>query len=221
MESSLSKEKLSIYVTKQLNYFFPDEDSVTPDLILNLVGDAYERLEYCFEHINNKYFFNGKHTLFSHLHGDQYSMFLYMASRVAAHLMHDKGIAEKLFLLNKTLHGIDAYFEIELPPVFVFVHPVGTVLGRASYGNFFMAYQRCGIGSNHDMYPTISEFVTLRPGAAILGNSSVGRNCTIATESLLLDKNLPDNTLYIGNPRNFTVKAQADQPAIWRFPKSY
>ena len=39
---------------------------------------------------------------------------------------------DKLFLLNKALHGCDIYYEVALPSVFLLVHPLGTVLGRAS-----------------------------------------------------------------------------------------
>jgi hypothetical protein len=53
--------------------------------------------------------------------------------------------------------------------VFLLVHPLGTVLGRGNYSDFFVAYQRCGVGSNNEVYPTFGKHVTLRPGSAVLG----------------------------------------------------
>jgi serine O-acetyltransferase len=118
--------------------------------------------------------------------------------------------------LNKYLHGIDAFYEVELPDIFLFVHPLGTVLGRGTYSDYFLVYQRCGIGSNHDVYPVMKEFVTLRPGSSILGNCIVEENCTIAAGSLLLDKNLGENTLYIGNPRDYVIKTNSEILPIWK-----
>ena len=92
-------------------------------------------------------------------------------------------ICEKIFLLNKKLHSCDIFYEVKLPSVFLLVHPLGTVLGRGNYSDFFVAYQRCGIGSNHHIYPTLGKYVTMRPGSAILGNSKIGDNCQIAAES--------------------------------------
>jgi serine O-acetyltransferase len=93
---------------------------------------------------------------------------------------------------------------------------LGTVLGRGRYADFLIAYQRCGIGSNHDVYPQLGRHVSLRPGSAVLGNAQVGDNVTIAAESLVIDRDLPSNTLYIGNPRDFITKPRLTTESIWR-----
>jgi serine O-acetyltransferase len=105
---------------------------------------------------------------------------------------------------------------VELPSVFLLVHPLGTVLGRGNYADFFVAYQRCGVGSNHDVYPTFGRHVTMRPGSAVLGACKIGDHCQIATESLVLDRDLPDHTLYIGGPRAATLKRQDKPYPLWR-----
>ena len=200
MIRSLKDSELASYVARQLNNVFPDARPVADDDIRTILTPTMARTEHCFSHVDNKYFFDGRHAVFNHLHGVQYAMFLYLA----AHTAHRMGVADdipsKLFLLNKSLHGIDAYYEVDLPSVFLFVHPIGTVLGRGRYGDYFIAYQRCGVGSNHDVYPELGEFVTLRPGSSVLGRCKVGRNCTLAAGSLLLDTDLPDDTVYIGDP---------------------
>jgi len=96
------------------------------------------------------------------------------------------------------------------------VHPLGTVLGRGNYSDYFVAYQRVGIGSNHDIYPTLGAYVTLRPGAAVLGNSNIGEGCQIAAESLVIDRDLPPDSLYIGNPKTATIKPNAAHYPLWR-----
>jgi serine O-acetyltransferase len=213
---SLDPASLAGYITRQVNAFFPDGELARASDLLDLFPTVIERLDHCFSHVGNRYFFDGETPVFSHLHADQYAMLLYLASFAVGRTPGGRALATKLFLLNKVLHGIDAYFEVELPAVFLFVHPLASVLGRGTYGEFLLVYQRCGVGSNHGIYPTLGEYCTLRPGAAVLGNSRLGRNCTVATESLVLDRDIPSNSTYIGNPRDFVIRPSADLAAIWR-----
>jgi serine O-acetyltransferase len=96
------------------------------------------------------------------------------------------------------------------------VHPIGTVLGRARYEDFLLVYQRCGVGSNHDIYPTLGRHLTLRPGASVLGCGTVADRCTVAAESLVLDTDIPVDSLYIGDPRNHIIRPYGRVPRIWR-----
>lgn len=216
MRSSLDPHALAAYAAAQVNAMFPDPEMVQADDLRSAVDVALARLDHCFSHIDNRYFFDGERTVFNHLHGDQYAMWLY----ILANELHRQGgpasTCSKLFLLNKALHGLDAFYEVELPSVFLLVHPLGTVLGRGRYNDFFVAYQRCGVGSNNEVYPTFGRHVTMRPGSAVLGACTVGDGCQIATESLLLDRDLPDNTLYIGGPKTATLKRQDKPYPLWR-----
>jgi serine O-acetyltransferase len=213
---TLDHGSLASYVTRQVNRLFDDSQPVLEDDVRFLLPQVLSRLEHCFVHIDNKYFFDGSSAVFNHLHGDQYAMFLYLLCNAAYKAAAPSGLAAKLFLLNKSLHGIDAFYEVELPSIFLFVHPLGTVLGRGSYADYFLVYQRCGVGSNHDIYPTLGPYTTLRPGSAVLGQCTLGCNNTLASESLLLDHDLSDNCLYIGNPRDYVVRPIKEKPAIWR-----
>lgn len=216
VRASLAPVALARYVAAQLSVHFPDEDVVTADDLMPVMPRALERLEHCFSAIDNKYFFDGTQAVFNHLHGDQYCIWLYFLSNE----LHRQGggatTCSKLFLLNKALHGCDIFYEVDLPSIFLVVHPLGTVLGRGSYSDYFVAYQRCGVGSNHDIYPTFGKYVTLRPGAAVLGNCTIGDNCQIASQGLVLDRDVPANTLYIGNPKSAVTKPQIAHYPLWR-----
>lgn len=216
VSASLSPDALADFAARQLNAMFPDGDEVRPADLAPALPGALGRLEHCFSHIANKYFFDGRSAVFDHLHGDQYAMWLYLL----ANELHKRGgsaaACKKLFLLNKALHGCDLFYEVELPSVFLLVHPLGTVLGRGTYADFLIAYQRVGIGSNHDTYPTLGRHLTLRPGSSVLGNANIGDNCSIAAESLVLDRDLPPNSVYIGNPRDHLIRTQTHPQPIWR-----
>ena len=216
----LDEAALTAYVTGQLNAFFPDDRMVGPDSFRGLLPDLLDRIEHCFTRINNKYFQDADGALFDPLHGDQYAMFLYLAANAAYRAGAGDGLPSKLFLLNKALHGIEVFYEVELPSIFLFVHPLGTVLGRGRYSDHLLVYQRCGVGSNHECYPELGPYLTLRPGSSVLGKCRVGRNCTIAADSLLLDQDLPDQTVYIGNPRDHVTRPADSVVPIWRLPTS-
>jgi serine O-acetyltransferase len=206
MHSSLSKSDLAYYIDKQVSMFFPFDNDKNLSVLNKHIDLAFQRIEFCFSKINNKYFFDGTNSVFNHLNGDQYAIFLYYLSNTLFQLNQDSKLCSKLYLLNKALHGLDAFYEVQLPDIFMVIHPISTVLGRGKYDNYFIVYQRCGIGSNHNIYPTIGKYVTLHPGASVLGNSTINDNCAIASESFVLDKKIESNQIYIGNPKSYILK---------------
>ena len=216
VQTSLSPDALAGLAARQVDAMFPDGDEVQPADIRPAVAGAMTRLEHCFSHVENKYFFNGRQAVFDHLHGDQYAMWLYLLANELHKLGGPPSVCKKLFLLNKALHGCDIFYEVALPSVFLLVHPLGTVLGRGHYGDFLIVYQRVGIGSNHSAYPTLGRHLTLHPGSAVLGKSTIGDNCSIAAESLVLDRDLPPDSVYIGNPRDHLIRSRTHTSSIWR-----
>jgi len=213
---SLKENELAEYLSWQINMFFPSKKPVSANEILKVQNLALLRVEFCFSKVNVKYFFDGKNTIFNHLNGDQYSMFLYFMCHVAFKEFSDVDLASKIYLLNKSLHGIDAFYEVELPDVFVFIHPIGTVLGRASYKDFLVVYQRCGVGTNKGCQPDLGKYLTLHPGASILGDSLIGHNCSVASDSLIIDKSIADNKTYLGNPKKHYLISHHDINEIWK-----
>lgn len=213
---SLTQVQLATYVQGQVTGMFPDPQPVTVDDIQTVLSQVLTRLEHCFQAVDNKYFFDGQHAVFSHLHGDQYAVFLYMLSNELFRQGAPKDLCSKVFLLNKALHGCDMYYEVELPSIFLVVHPLGTVLGRGQYSDYFVAYQRCGVGSNRDIYPTFGQHVTLRPGAAVLGSSAIGDHCQIAAETLIIDQDIGDNTLVMGPSGARRIKPNPAPYPLWR-----
>lgn len=217
LDSSLTADELARLVKGQIDHLFPDPNPANLALLKQGVERALPRLEHCFSRLNHKYFFNGKHSVFDHLHGDQYAMWLYFLSNELYRMDEDGlGIAKKLYRLNKSLHGCDIFYEVELPEIFLLTHPLGTVLGRGHYQDYLSVYQQCGVGANYDVYPSMGKFFTLRPNSFILGNSQVGDNVTLAANALLIDKNIASNTVYFGDPKDNFTREQTDILAIWR-----
>jgi serine O-acetyltransferase len=214
MQTTLAPNELGQYIIRQLDTFFPDGSSTSS--LREHIGPTLERLEYCFDRIKAKYFRVGGSSCFNHLHGDQYSMFLYILSNEMYRDVEDISVCEKLFGLNKLLHGIDCFYSIKLPSVFLFCHPVGTVLGKAKYGDFFLVNQNCTVGSNHDTdYPVIGRNVSLYKSASVLGRSNIRDNCKVAADSTVMDQDVPENSIYIGNRSAFTIKSLVKNDIVW------
>ncbi|MHC1759638.1 MAG: serine acetyltransferase [Negativicutes bacterium] len=220
MKLSMGQDELRDYVICQLRTFFPDKNSNINELG-RFWDTTLQRIEYCFSKVNSKYFWDGNNVFFNHLNADQYAMFLYFLSNTLYRNNSDATLCTKIYQLNRYLHSIDVYYEVELPEIFLFVHSIGTVLGRAQYSNYFIAYQRCNVGGsiskeNLLIYPEMHEHVTLHPGTSVLGQCIVGRNSTIAAGSLLLNRNLDQNSLYIGNPRDYIIKNRETPHYAWK-----
>lgn len=204
MKLSLPAAELTAYVSRQIEGFFPDGQGVG-DLPRFLPG-ALERLEHCFHRIGVKGYRDDDGPRFNHRHTDQYAVFLYYLANTAHRLAPGHPIAEKAYALNKALHALDAFFEVELPAVMLLVHPVGTVLGRGTYADYFCSYHNCTVGANFkDEYPIFKPGIVMYSGARIVGRTTVGANTFIGTGTIVRDAGvLPDDSVLFG------VTPQAD-----------
>ena len=108
-------------------------------------------------------------------------------------------IADKAYALNKALHALDAFYEVELPDVFAVQHPVGTVLGRATYSDYFICYHNCTVGANLDNdYPAFGRGVVMYGGSRVIGKTVIGDNSFVSTGAIVIDggKCEPDSVLH-------------------------
>jgi serine O-acetyltransferase len=218
---SLQKARLVKYVQSQLTSLFPDGHATAS--IESCMDETLERLGKCFSEIADRCFWKGGETSFNHLHSDQYAMFLYLLSNTLYHKNENQNICEKIFFLNKALYGIDAFYEVELPSIFVFCHAGGTVLGRAQYSDYFLVYQQCTVGSaraaekaGRGLFPVLGRHVSLYAGATVLGNCLIGDNCKISTQSVIVNKRLKPNTIYRGTPQSFETVTFPFPDNIWK-----
>jgi serine O-acetyltransferase len=203
MRSALGLPELSAYVARQATQFFPDAE-VRPEALSPYVGPALERLAACLGAFLERHLRGA--AAFDHLHTDHYAAFLYLLANTLHRRGGDRALATKLYALNKALHALDVYFEVELPEVFYFQHPVGTVLGRARYGNFLVVYQRCTVGGKDGAYPTLGEGVVLYGGSVLVGGCRVGSNVALSAGALVIEQDIPDNSVVFGASPALTVK---------------
>lgn len=199
----ITAEQLCAFVSRQLAHFFPDPDPIGPDALSPYMKRALERTAACFSNIGKGKFQSGGTAFFNYRHPDHYAMFLYLLANTVFLESGDERIAFRLYYLNKALHALDAFYDVTLPETFQFMHPTGTVLGHASYGNYFSVYQNCTVGSDeHGNFPSLGEAVILYAGARVIGKCRIGNNVVFGTNVLVISRDVPDDKIVIaGDPR--------------------
>lgn len=198
MRSSLSHNELAAYVAAQVTAYFPDGRDVTQSDLAPWISAAWPRLEHCFLHIRRKYFYEDNKPVFSHLHTDHYAMFLYLVSNTIHRGGGPVQFAEKMYYLNKALHGLDCFYSVALPEIFLFIHPVGTVLGNAHYEDYLIAYQNVGVGANENgVYPSLGKGVVLFAKTTLLGDCTVGDNSVFGACAFTINSNVPANSTVV------------------------
>jgi serine O-acetyltransferase len=199
---SLDDDALEAYLGRQLAAHFPDE---TPLRLHGVVREAAERARVCFAGIRHPAFGDGDTVIFDHLHGDQYTMFLYYASHTAF-AGGDLGLAKKLFLLNKALNGFFCMYDTVLPPVMFLNHVLGTVIGRGTYGNYLLVTQNVTFGKDRDAAPVVGEGVIVYGGALIAGATTIGDRSVIAANAALRDADVPAGSVVAGSSPELTIR---------------
>lgn len=124
------------------------------------------------------------------------------------------------------MHAIDWFYEIELPIHFLCEHPLGSVLGKAQYGDYFLIYQGITVGGSIKnqilYYPSIGNHVVLFANSSILGKSIIGDNVIISAGTKIVNDTVPSNSIVFGESPNLIIKERQEKEiasmidAYWR-----
>jgi serine O-acetyltransferase len=204
------RTELQRLVEKQIDnlFFIRKEERV---MLARSVDIALDRCEYCFSHTRNKYYRQQGQVYFNPFHSGQYSIFLYFVANSVLHLAEDNNtLADRVYYLNKCLNCLDIFYEVNMPKVFFLDHPVGTVLGRAVYGEYFRVTQLCTVGNNKGIYPVIGKNVKMMTGSTVLGSCTIGDNVIIAANSYVKDIDIPSCSIVFGSSPNLIMKRKEE-----------
>lgn len=177
--------------------------------------DALLKCDDNFQLSGNKYFTRQQDVIkvpyFNPFHSVEYMIFLYYL----AHLIYKKGsttpICDKLYYLNKMLNSVDLFYAIELPAHFSAEHPVGSVMGRAKYGDNLYFYQNCTVGGvetkdGSEVYPVLGDNLLMCANSAILGNCHIGNDVKLGAGAIIKNQDVPNNSLVFGQSPNLIIK---------------
>lgn len=115
-------------------------------------------------------------------------------------------MCDKIYALCKVMCGADLFYQVDLPEIFTFDHPFGSVMGRASYSNYFDFNQGCTVGNNHGVYPEFGESVFMLSNSKVIGNTIIGDNVIIGANAFVKDEVIPSGSLVFGSSPNLVIK---------------
>ena len=198
--------QLQQYIGKQLDFFSVSRVKLEEKEI----QVALQRMNFCLSHIRSKYYTSNSFTIEEVHDTSKYGIFLYYLANTLFRFNKIE-LATKVFALNKMLHGFDIYYELELPEVFNMVHPVGTVLGRARYSNYFCVYQHCTVGGYHNGqdidYPNFEGGggIIMYCGATVIGKCNIGENVIFGANTFVINADIPSNSVVVGQYPNIRI----------------
>lgn len=126
----------------------------------------------------------------------------------------DIAAAEHLYRGLRRDHSIELFYEIQLKLPTKFVHPIGSVLGRATYAAHLVVYQGVSVGSTVDNErPTFTGPCVLFPHSGVIGPVTVGKNVWITAGTIV--QALPGKPTHI--PDNMLVYHRSDRTHGFRY----
>ena len=210
------QEEIFSILLHQLKQHWIDIDE---KVIRSSIPGAIKAVEDNFIGLPNKRFFCDGRVQFSPYMSVQWMIFLYRL----AHEIYKNGKtdtpkeADQIYYLNKIMHSNDWFYAVNLPTHFLCEHPLGSVLGRPQYGDYFFVYQGTTVGGGGNRsrgqlyYPVIGDNVILFANSTVLGNTHIGNNVVVSAESYIINEDIPDNCIVFGRSPNLIVKSKTEE----------
>jgi len=192
-------------VFKQLQIFKLTKSE--EELIKFSFDDAKRRVEYCFINTNNKYYNKEGKAFFNPFHSGQWCIFLYyLSNTIFKSNNENKIVCDKIYYLNRMLNSCDLFYEVILPEIFHLDHPLGTVIGRGIFSDYFSFGQGCTVGNNKGIFPKFGKNVKMLSNSKVIGDSIIGDNVIISANTYIKDTNIANNSIVFGSSPNLVIK---------------
>ena len=100
-------------------------------------------------------------------------------------------LAKLITWINFYLYGVEISSRCDIGPYFYMPHAAGTVIGATAIGQYAVVYHQVTLGAKTIQFadegrPTIGDRVVIGTGAIVLGNITIGNDCRIGANSLVL-----------------------------------
>lgn len=137
-----------------------------------------------------------------------------------AHKLHSKGFfrtSRVLMGISQILTGVDLHPGAKVGRRVFFDHALGIVIGETTeIGNDVLIYQGVTLGGvslerGVKRHPTIKDGAVVGSGAKILGNITIGKNCRIGSNSVVI-RSVPDESTAVGIPARVIDKGRDKNP---------
>lgn len=223
MKDAFGAKETYHILLRQLNLFWPTK---TDAQLLVDVEYAINRTKEGWNESTRLYYLNNG---FSVLNTAVYSVFLYYLGHEIGTRKEAGGdnieFADKLYYLNKMMNSVEWYWNIKLPKHFIVEHPIGSVLGKGVYGDYFSIYQGVTVGERLSRdkvdWPRIGHHVTMFANSSVIGNCNIGNWVIVSANTYILNQNVPDCSIVFGSSPNLIVKTYDEDRIKEYFVKSW
>ena len=127
------------------------------------------------------------------MNSDQYSQYLWFLVNSLWRISENKGICDKLILLNRALNSVWISYKNNLPDIFLLTHPLGTILGNANYSDFLVVLQNVTVNTSSNLH--IGKGCYLAAGAKIIGEEEVGDMVSVGVDACVYKTAVPSQSL--------------------------
>ena len=215
MNTKIETDQIKSLLLHQLHNHWIDVDE---SIIEDALPEAISLIRKGFSNLPSRRFFDGENVVFSPYMSVQWMVFLYRISHVI--YLHSRGgnvpkEADQCYYLNKIMHSNDWFYAIDLPTHFQCEHPLGSVLGRAKYGEYLFVYQGTTVGGNRSKgklyYPSLGNNVTMFANSSIIGDARIGNNVIVSAETYIINDIVPDNCIVFGKSPNLVIKTKSEE----------
>ena len=205
-------------ILKQLNLYWPTE---VDNRFKNDVQMAIQRTKRSYDDSTRLYYLSDG---FSILNTSVYSVFLYYLAHIVGR-RGDKELADKIYYLNKIMNSVEWYWNIELPEHFIVEHPIGSVLGKAEYGDYFSIYQGVTVGERLKgdivSWPKLGNHVIMFANSSVIGDCNIGNWVIISAESFIKNEDIPNCSVVYGKSPELVIKQYEKEEIKKYFIKSW
>lgn len=209
---------LTEYICHQLAHIVPHPESSSSDkeVIERYIEQATKRFRQCALGITS--FSNNPDP--DPWHIQKYPVFLYFLAR-SIHEAEESDVyrlKDRLYCLNKALHGCSLYYRVKLPNVFLVSYASGVILGNCVYGENLLAYQGVTVGGYRSKAPVLGNNIVLMPNAVISGSTVLGNNVVVSSGVRVINQIIPDNSVvFEGSTKELSVKSTSSTEYIETF----
>lgn len=209
----MDRQRIGDYIIRQVEQFLVFKDEGFEECLWQVIDSALERFELCYRNRIQKY----SPGNFPCYNADAYVGLLYLVSNEIWRRYGNHEFAEKIYLLNRYINSVDIFYNRNLPSEFLLNHPLGTILGDATYGERFVAFQGVTVGGNSQFeLPEIGEGVVLYAGAKVIGRSKIGKGCQIGAGVTIYNEDIDaGSTVVLDRSVNRVFLTKDDYQAIF------
>ena len=120
-------------------------------------------------------------------------------------------LCDMIYGISKAFSSADILYEVDMPDIWFFDHPQGSVMGRAEYGDYFTFSQGCTVGNNKGKFPVFDKHVSMLSNSKVLGDCHIGNHVIFSANSYIIDTDIPSYSIVFGASPNISLKSITPQ----------